>query len=383
MARKKNSRTEELSKFEKIRRQPRKSHNKRTAEAPFIIPTTDWESLQKKHDFTARVVEVHKRYAFVCSELSSKEVNSGDIWLAHMARKHINQQRSERNFITVGDRVLCRPGVAGTSPDVCKDLPSCSIECRSPRETRLARTDPLHTEREHVIAANVEQMVIVASLTNPEVKWRFIDRYLVMAERDEIPPIIVLTKKDLLQQQSTDFITTTKKYIDLYRQLGYSVYLLRADQPSSSDKKQIKNIFAKRTSVVTGHSGVGKSSLVNLLQPELPQAVETEELFRKGRHTTSFSSMIRLGEGGYIIDTPGIRALTLPEMDHHELSSCFREFRPLLGQCKYRECHHLTEPECVILNAVHTGDIDPSRYQTYTSLLANKSTREGRVGTVD
>lgn len=383
MARKKSKFGDDCGRYEKIRKHSFKHKKQKSAPPSFVVEQSEWKQIEKPEDFSARVVEVHKRYAFVCREhQSSGKIDSKDIWLAHMARKHIHSKREERNFITVGDKVLCRPGMAGTAPEVSEDLPSCSIECRSPRSTKLSRTDPLLPEREHVIAANLDQLVIVASFVTPEVKWRFIDRYLVMAERDAIKPVLVLTKQDLFKQESSEFQAQTHEFIKLYTDLGYTIHLLRADQPSKQDRALAKKIFSEKVSVVTGHSGVGKSSLVNILKPELEQAVEEEALFRKGRHTTSFSSMIRLGVGGFIIDTPGIRSLTLPEMDHHELSVCFRDFEPYLGQCKYRECRHRQEPGCAILEAIENHKIHPSRYQTYVSLLENISTREGREGTL-
>ena len=135
-----------------------------------------------------------------------------------------------------------------------------------------------------------------------------------------------------------------------------------------------------RVSMLSGHSGVGKSSLVNLFEPELVQAVEkNDDIFYKGRHTTSYASFIKLGTGGYVIDTPGIRSFVLQELDHRELAYGFVDIRPFAGQCRYQGCRHVEEPECAVRQAVSEGKIDERRYLSYRGILQGTTGREGRV----
>jgi ribosome biogenesis GTPase len=141
----------------------------------------------------------------------------------------------------------------------------------------------------------------------------------------------------------------------------------------------LKETFAGKINMLSGHSGVGKSSIVNLLRPEIEQDVETDGIFYKGRHTTSYASLIKLAGGGYVVDTPGIRSFAIEERTSVELSWCFVEMRDLIGHCKYRECRHVDEPECVVIEAVKKGEIVEWRYLSYLAILTGATGREGRL----
>ena len=236
----------------------------------------------------------------------------------------------------------------------------------------------------HVIAANTEQLLIVCSLIKPKVKWGLIDRYLILAEREDITPIIILNKYDLVESLgSEDFKIEVESMITLYRSIGYTVITTTAtkkDALESPEIKEIMGLLQGKITLLSGHSGVGKSTLVNLFDPEIVQDVEpNDDIFYKGRHTTSYASFIKLGSGGYVVDTPGIRSFTFPDLSSIELGHCFVEMRPFLGRCKYRECRHLDEPNCVIQDAVRDGKISEWRYKSYQAILLGASGREGRI----
>jgi ribosome biogenesis GTPase len=230
----------------------------------------------------------------------------------------------------------------------------------------------------------MDQILIVASYLSPKVKWGLIDRYLVMAESEGISAIIALNKADLLQDaERQEERAEAEAMVELYRNLGYRVFSLQANAKGAkrhADIKRLGELLKDKITLLSGHSGVGKSSLVNLFRPEIVQAVEEDDdIFYKGRHTTSFASFIKLGSGGYVIDTPGIRSFTFEEKGPIELSHCFVEFRPLLGMCKYRECRHIDEPDCAVRTAVEAGTISRWRYKSYLGILLGATGREGRI----
>ena len=378
-----HSKLDKLAKREKFRKSKSKIQDEENIlESEFIKEENNWDELFKNGFFAARIVEVHKRYAFVSTEPKPLDIQTTDVWLASIARKYTQSQRKERNFFAVGDKVLCRPGSQEGSV-VSDDLPSCIIEHRAPRSSKIARLDPMTSEREHVLASNLSQLIIVASFVYPKVKWGLIDRYLVLAEEQGIKATIVLNKKDLLHEQKAEFVEECEAYIKLYANLGYKILSTCAESPSPEEKKSIQELFHNEISMVTGHSGVGKSSLVNLLKPEISQEVESEDILTKGRHTTTYASLIKLGTGGYVIDTPGIRSFLLETRSSIDLSWSFVEMRPYLNKCKYRECKHIEEPDCAITKAVKDGQISEWRYKSYIAILTGASGREGRLRDVD
>ena len=361
-----------------------RSHKKRREGRKFVTGKADefvkdvdaWDTYLENPDFfAARVVEVQKGYAFVAVEPQLEEIHTKDIWLGTLARKFMQAVREERNFVVVGDRVLCQRSdrkVGAEDP-----LPQCSIEFRAPRSSKISRLDPMRNEREHVLAANITQMVIIASFLQPKIKWGLIDRFLVLAEEQEIKICVLLNKKDLLVNTSQEFQDECERMISLYRSLGYRVYVTQAD--SGTLDTEIKNLFDHQISLISGHSGVGKSSIVNLMKPEIVQDVESEEVLLKGRHTTTYASFIKLGTGGFVVDSPGIRSFLIKDYDPIQLSWCFVDIRPYIGKCKFRECRHLDEPGCAVRTAVENGEISTWRYKSYLAILTGASGREGRV----
>jgi len=375
--------TDKLEKVGKIRKKSRKKTHAVEPGESFEQSEAEWVVGGTDGAFAARVVEVHKRYAFVSSEPEAKTVNTRDVWLAEVARKFLVAERSERNFVAVGDRVLCTPDREQVVRSDA-DLPKCVIQRLDQRHSKIARLDPHTPGREHVLATNMDQILIVASYLSPKVKWGLIDRYLVMAESEGISAIIALNKADLLQDaERQEERAEAEAMVELYRNLGYRVFSLQANAKGAkrhADIKRLGELLKDKITLLSGHSGVGKSSLVNLFRPEIVQAVEEDDdIFYKGRHTTSFASFIKLGSGGYVIDTPGIRSFTFEEKGPIELSHCFVEFRPLLGMCKYRECRHIDEPDCAVRTAVEAGTISRWRYKSYLGILLGATGREGRI----
>ena len=376
----KNKKLDQLSKKERIHKTRHIKKTDLNKHQVFIKDEATWTSHLKKGWFADRVVEVHKRYAFVSPEKTLYHIDTSDVWIAVVAKTFLQQHRRERNFIVVGDRVLCKKATS----EVSQDLPQCVIEARSPRQSQITRIDPLLKNREHILAANITQLVNIVSYLNPTVKWGLIDRFLVLAEHEHIKSTIIFNKKDLLtRHENKSFVNECQEAITRYQDLGYTTLNFQANKTrlAAQQKKELKAIFAGHLSLVVGHSGVGKSSIVNHLSPEIMQDVEQLDIFRKGRHTTTYASLIKIGIGGHIIDTPGIRSLILKENDVNALSLTwgFVEMRPYLNQCKFRECRHHTEPDCAIIAAVDKGAISKKRYQSYLNLLLGQTGREGRV----
>lgn len=383
MANWKNKNYDRLEKVQKVRKRQKKTPAAAELAEEYEKDESDWAVGAEDHAFAARVVEVHKRYAFVSGEKTLGKIATNDVWLATVARKYLVAARSERNFVAVGDRVLCTPA-PDQAPDVESDLPRCVIQHMAPRHARIARNDPHREGLEHVLASNMDQLVIVASFLRPTVKWGLIDRYLVLAEAEGIPSIIVLNKRDLIDaDEDPAFAADAVEKIEMYRSLGYKIFAVKTLDPEAADLEQIKELQALlkgKISLFSGHSGVGKSSIINLFDPEIVQPVEENpDIFYKGRHTTTYASFIKLGTGGFVIDTPGIRSFTFDEKSSIELSHCFVELRPFLGQCKFRECRHLDEPGCKVREAVEAGRISQYRYKSYLAILLGASGREGRM----
>lgn len=372
-------------KFAKMRKS-RKTQKQTTSDESFEKSEEEWFTEENSDYFAARVVEVHKRYAFISPEPTPGDVKTRDVRLATVVRKYLTSKREERNLIAVGDRVLCRPTGEGEE-DIQTDLPRAVILHMAPRHAKISRQDPHKTEMEHILASNMDQLMIVASYLSPPVRWGLIDRYLVLAEEQNLPVVLVLNKADLLETEADEaFRKTCREEEAVYESLGYKIIRLSALNASkkSPEVAEIKEILKNKITMLSGHSGVGKSSLINLYKPEIVQEVEPDaDIFYKGRHTTTYASFIKLGNSGYVIDTPGIRSFLLPPQDAMTLSHCFVEFRQFSSACRYRECRHLEEPECGIKDAVQAGKISARRYRSYVGLLLGDTGREGRTRDMD
>jgi ribosome biogenesis GTPase len=243
-----------------------------------------------------------------------------------------------------------------------------------PRRNQLARRSavPMPTAHAHeqIIAANVDQIVAVFAAANPRPAWNLLDRYLVSAESATIPALICLTKLDLVEERAEGRAKAAeiRAVMAEYQAIGYPVVL--TSTVSGAGLSELNALLRDRLSVFVGKSGVGKTSLLNELEPGLGLRVqETSRSTSKGRHTTTHFEMFALADGGSIIDTPGIREFGLWDVEPDDLALFFPEMRPLVGMCKFGlDCEHDQEPGCAIRQAVGAGTISPYRYQSYLKL---------------
>jgi ribosome biogenesis GTPase len=263
----------------------------------------------------------------------------------------------ETDIATVGDWVTISLNEDGTG----------TIEEVAERRTALARARPsaakrtVDADREQVLVANVDQVVYVFAIKNPEPSLRKLDRFLVVAEMNELPAVICVNKVDLVP------IEAAKKQFQIYEEIGYRVIYTSAKQNIGVD--ELRECLTGKLSVLAGSSGVGKSSLLNAVQPGLGLSVrEVSEATGKGMHTTRHAELFPLHGGGYVADTPGIRGLALFDVEPGELDAYFREIAPLVEYCQFSDCTHRHEPNCAVRTAVEQGIISQQRYQSYLRL---------------
>ena len=285
----------------------------------------------------------------------------GKIYQARMAGKLRLDERKNTNPVAVGDHVEFEIDANGNSTVIKKILP---------RDNYIIRKPSNLSKQEHVIAANLDEVMVMATLAFPRTSQGFIDRILVTAEAYEIPAAIVFNKTDLydeaMQMQS-------KEMSAMYENVGYKC--LGISVKTETNLHEVASMLRHKITLITGHSGVGKSSLLNKLVPELKlKTGEISNYSLKGKHTTTFAAMFSVNEDTYVIDTPGIKDFGLIDMKPEELGHYFPEMRALLGQCRFSECLHISEPGCAVLEAVKNGTIAPSRYKSYLSMLGDEET---------
>jgi ribosome biogenesis GTPase / thiamine phosphate phosphatase len=238
------------------------------------------------------------------------------------------------------------------------------------RRNYIIRRSIKNKNQGHIIASNLDQTVLVATLTFPKTSLGFIDRFLVSAEAFRIPQVIIFNKTDLLSEKEREKQQT---YIGLYTSLGVNCLEISALQNEGVEK--VLDCLKGKKSLLSGHSGVGKSTLLNCIAPELDlKTSEVSDFAKKGVHTTTFAEMFEISKGTFIIDTPGIKELGLMNIDESELSDYFPEMRALIGKCKFHNCLHTHEPGCAIKKQVGAG-IAESRYKSYLSMLDNDDNR--------
>ena len=239
------------------------------------------------------------------------------------------------------------------------------------RDNYLIRQSTRKTGHGHIIASNIDQAILIATLTSPRTSFGFIDRFLVAAESYKIPAIICFNKLDLLTEEDSEY---QEQIMKMYEGIGYACVAISATENMEMDK--LLAILDTKKSLLTGHSGVGKSTVINQLIPDIDQRVSEISAFaNKGTHTTTNSEMFELNENSYIIDTPGIKELGLLDIESKELSAYFPEMRELSGDCRFHNCTHNHEPGCAILEAVKSSVIALPRYDSYKSMLENHDNR--------
>ncbi len=261
------------------------------------------------------------------------------------------------NPIAVGDRVVVSEEEDKEGNRIISDFEK--------RRNYIVRKSINLSKQQQILAANIDRAYLMITIHSPVTHLAFIDRFLVSAESFRIPVTLLFNKADLYNEDDHEYVDAL---IQLYNRIGYPGYKIQADNPDSVTflKDEIKD----KQVMISGHSGVGKSTLLNSLDPSLNiKTSEISEAHQQGQHTTTFAEMHKLSSGGYFIDTPGIRAFGVIDLEKEHIAHYFPEMRRLLGKCKFNNCMHLQEPECAVKEAVGDGDILETRYQSYVRLM--------------
>ena len=260
------------------------------------------------------------------------------------------------NPVVVGDRVLLDSDVI------------CDIE---PRRNYLIRKSTNLSKQSHIIAANVDMAFLVVTFYLPETPVEFIDRFLVAAEAYRIPACLVFNKMDLLSAKES---LQVKQFEEIYRAIGYQT--IKTSATALTGIEELRRMLADKVTVIAGLSGVGKSSLINAVDPELKARIgDMSDYHKSGRHTTTFAEMFSLQNGGYIIDTPGIRGFGLIHIEKEELYHFFPEIFKVSANCAFHNCRHINEPDCAVIEAINTGKISELRYRSYISMMEDTQSK--------
>lgn len=285
------------------------------------------------------------------------------IFSARLKGKFKQEELKLTNPIAVGDWVELEKESGQETAVITEILP---------RENYVIRKSTRKQHFSHIIASNLDQALLVITMKKPRTSLGFIDRFLVSTESFRIPAILVVNKMDQLEGEEEE--EWLQDIHEIYEPLGYTV--LEVSALTDQDlKERFSPYIQGKSSLIAGHSGVGKSTLLNALVPDASQ--ETKEISgysAKGVHTTTFAEMFFLKEGGDLIDTPGIKEFGILDIEENELSHYFPEMRQFLGQCKYNNCTHTNEPGCVVLQKMEEGYIHPYRYRSYVNIMQEEDT---------
>ncbi len=261
------------------------------------------------------------------------------------------------NPIAVGDEVEME------IEDVAEE--SAMIDHIYDRRNYVARVSPHNRRQHHIIASNLDQSILFATLKDPKTSQGFIDRFLVSCESYHIPAIIVFNKSDLYRKKELEKFALVK---EIYETIGYKVVL--ASVQNNEGVAEVKALLHNKTTLLSGHSGVGKSTFINAIFPEFDlRTQEVSGWSGKGLHTTTFAEMFDLPTGGRIIDTPGVREFGLVDISKQELSHYFPEMKRLINDCQFNNCMHINEPGCAVKDAVNKGTVSVDRYASYLTIL--------------
>lgn len=272
------------------------------------------------------------------------------------------------NPVAVGDHVVVVPNQEGTA----------FITEIEDRRNYIIRKSPNLSKQSHIIAANLDQAFLIVTVNHPETSTTFIDRFLAGAEAYRVPVVLIFNKYDLLDDDERRY---QHAVMNLYESIGYQCVELQAtpQAPEGKGTEQLRPLMEGKTTLMSGNSGVGKSTLINALLPYANlRTADISDAHNTGMHTTTFSEMLELPEGGYIIDTPGIKGFGTFDIEREELTSYFREIFRFSEQCRFSNCTHTHEPGCAVLKALEKHYIAESRYNSYLSMLEDKEENKYR-----
>jgi ribosome biogenesis GTPase len=234
-----------------------------------------------------------------------------------------------------------------------------------PRKNYVNRISPANRRMHHIIASNLDQSLLVATLKDPRTSVGFIDRFLVTCEAFHIPAIVLFNKSDIYAEEEMELFENRKS---MYEGVGYKVLLTSVRTKEGIDL--LRDVLHDRMTLISGHSGVGKSSLINeIMENENIRTSEVSDWSGKGMHTTTFAEMYDLPKGGRLIDTPGMREFAIADISKQELSHYFPEMRAVMNDCQFNDCMHINEPGCAVKKAVFKGSIHEERYVSYLTIL--------------
>lgn len=282
-------------------------------------------------------------------------LENGDFVKSRIKGKFRMAELKTSNPVAVGDNVLLEMEKDNTG--VINDI--------LPRDNYLIRRSPQNPNMKSIVASNLDMILLLASLHEPRTSTGFIDRILLTAAAYHIPAVILFNKIDLYGEEEMEILN---EYADIYEEMGIKCLQISVKYKKNID--QLESVIKDKVALVTGHSGVGKSSLINMLDPQ--KDIRTDEISEwtgKGKHTTTYAEMHPIHFGGWIIDTPGIKEFGVVDLKVSEIGAYFPDFVEFMPHCKFQDCIHINEPECGVKDAVEHGAIDGSRYLSYLSII--------------
>lgn len=348
------------SKIERKKAQAKdRSKYKKTDKAKFLQSVQEDQKLKVKP-------EDHQRGRVISIVPEGILVSIGDKTVTCHLRGLLKKEKTQsKNLVTVGDFVLFQEYDEGFGV----------IAQVEPRASVLSRADNLSRRKEQLIASNIDQVIITVSILEPPLKASLVDRYIIAAQKGNMKPVIAITKIDLLTDESIDPVEREVEtellalMLASYPEIGIPIVLI--SNVTGEGVEELKTLMKDKSSVFSGQSGVGKSSLINAVTGLDIRVGSVVERTKKGAHTTTTTNLIPLSFGGWCVDTPGIKSFGVWDLDKNELDSYFTEIYALGKGCKFPDCSHLHEENCAVKEALESGTLSPLRYESYESLLAS------------